>query len=137
MSSFKHLLAAQLQDPEVRMGYEDAQRRKRVVVELVQARRSQGLLQREVAERMGVGQSTVAGFEAGENDPRLGTLQRYARAVNRRLDFFVTTPIDSRFCEYSTPEASFGASWSDGGRPVSGTLQASGDSSRADFALAG
>lgn len=136
MSSFKELLASQLQDPSVRNGYEDARRRKRLIAELAEARRGQGLTQVEVAARMGVGQSTIAGFEAGESDPRLGTLQRYARAVNRRIDVFVTTPADARFVVYAPPTASHPTMWSHEGEPVTGTLKVPGESTRADFARA-
>src|SRR5450830_729752 len=48
---------------------------------LIQARHEQGLTQQEVADRMGVTQPTVAGFERYDNDPRLSTVRRYAHAV--------------------------------------------------------
>lgn len=136
MSSFKKLLATKLRDPEIRAAYEDAQRRRRLIKELVEARREQLLTQTDVARRMGVGQSTVAGFEAGQADPRIGTLQRYARAVNRRLDVFVTTPADVRFAERLDQGTSYSTAWARGGQPVVGTLKTPGESTRADFATA-
>lgn len=57
-----------------------------VVEQLVRRRRGLGLRQLDVAERMGVRQGTVAEFERrGGLDPRIGTLERYARAVESRL----------------------------------------------------
>lgn len=66
---------------------EIAERRREVIAELVAARREQGLSQTVVAARMGTSQSVVARLEAGEVDARLSTLQRYANAVSRQLDF--------------------------------------------------
>lgn len=57
---------------------------------LVAARVGSGLTQTEVARRMGVRQPTVSAFEADDSNPRLETLQRYARAVRCRIEFRVT-----------------------------------------------
>ncbi|HEV2088532.1 MAG TPA: helix-turn-helix transcriptional regulator [Cryptosporangiaceae bacterium] len=65
---------------------EMAERRLVTVADLVAHRRSVGLSQTEVAARMGTSQSTVARLESGDVDPRLSTLERYARAVGRTLD---------------------------------------------------
>ena len=58
---------------------------------LIQARKEAGLLQRDVAETMGVKQPTVAAFESQDNDPRLSTLRRYALAVGASVEHRVTT----------------------------------------------
>ena len=65
---------------------EIADRRARVIDDLVRARRRQGLSQTDVATRMGTSQSAVARLEAGDADVRLSTLERYAAAVGRELD---------------------------------------------------
>lgn len=52
---------------------------------LVRARKAARLSQREVARRMETTQSAVAKFERTGGDPRLSTLQRYARAVGAQL----------------------------------------------------
>lgn len=66
---------------------EIAERRRRVIDELASARRDQGLSQTEVAARMGTSQSVVARIESAESDVRLSTLERYAAAVGRQLDW--------------------------------------------------
>jgi predicted transcriptional regulator len=68
---------------------EMAQRRQRLLAELVARRQSAGLSQTEVAARMGTSQSSVARLEAGQADVRLSTLERYAAAVGSRLDWRV------------------------------------------------
>jgi transcriptional regulator with XRE-family HTH domain len=64
---------------------EAAERRRRVVQDLIAARRERGLSQTEVAARMGTSQSVVARLESGVLDMRLSTLERYAAAVGHDL----------------------------------------------------
>ncbi len=66
---------------------EMAERRRALVSELVERRTELGLSQTEVAARMGTSQSAVARLESGEADVRLSTLERYAAALDRRLDW--------------------------------------------------
>ena len=64
-----------------------AERRRRLIEELIDARRRLGLSQTDVAARMGTSQSAVARLEALNGDVRLSTLERYAAAVGRTVDF--------------------------------------------------
>lgn len=52
---------------------------------LIQARKDAGFSQRELAEYLGVKQSTISAFESPENNPRLSTIRRYALAVGARI----------------------------------------------------
>lgn len=83
-----------LQDPGFRAAYEDAEERHRILDKLVALRRHRGLSQRGVADRMGVRQPTVSGFETEDSDPRLSTLQRYARAVEATLRLALVIPAE-------------------------------------------
>jgi transcriptional regulator with XRE-family HTH domain len=69
---------------------EMAERRRTLAAELAARRAEQGLSQTEVAARMGTSQSAVARIESGDADVRLSTLERYAAALNRRLDWRLT-----------------------------------------------
>ena len=51
-------------------------------------RTAAGMRQRDIAERLGVGTSSVARLEAEEVNPRLNTLLRYLEAIGRTLDDF-------------------------------------------------
>ena len=64
--------------------------RRRFVADLAAQRRSAGLSQTEVAARMGTSQSAVARIESGDADVRLSTLERYAAALDRKLDWHLT-----------------------------------------------
>lgn len=63
--------------------------RRGLMEELVDLRDHHGLTQQEVADRMGVSQSAVAQFERYDANPTLGTIQRYALAVEASLDLRV------------------------------------------------
>lgn len=66
---------------------EMAERRKLLGEALAASRLGMGLSQTEVAARMGTSQSAVARVESGQGDVRLSTLERYAAALGRRLDW--------------------------------------------------
>lgn len=89
MRSMERLLE---EDAEFRAGYDDAVERERMIATLVEWRDRAGMSQKQVAKAMGVGQSTISQFE-GSTDPRLSTVQRYARAVGAKAHFLVgSTP---------------------------------------------
>ena len=69
-----------------------AVRRQALVAGIVERRRELGLSQTDVAARMGTSQSTVARLESGGADVRLTTLERYAAAVDRELDWRLRAP---------------------------------------------
>ncbi len=65
------------------------ERRRELMNELANARRARGLSQTEIAARMGTSQSAVARLERGELDARLSTVERYAAALGRTVDWQV------------------------------------------------
>ena len=99
---FEATLEKAKQDPAFRAAYEDAQERHGILDKLVGLRRALGLSQTTLAARMGVRQPTVSGFETEDSDPRLSTLQRYARAVQARLRLVLTIPADCDWISAST-----------------------------------
>ncbi len=66
-----------------------AGRRRELIAELVRARQDSDLSQTEIAARMGTTQSAVARLESGQLDARLSTLERYAAALGRTVDWQV------------------------------------------------
>ncbi|RBY75513.1 transcriptional regulator [Geodermatophilus sp. TF02-6] len=73
-----------------------ADRRRGLIEELVRARRESDLSQTEIAARMGTSQSAVARLESGGLDARLSTLERYAAALGRTVDWQVRPSEESR-----------------------------------------
>src|SRR3954469_2485114 len=66
--------------------------RRALIEELARLRRESELSQTEIAARMGTSQSAVARLESGELDERLSTLERYAAALGRSVDWQVRPP---------------------------------------------
>ena len=126
-------IAESLKDPEFRAASEDVDHRVELVETLVALRKSLGLTQSEVAERMGVKQPTVSGFESAGSDPRLSTVQRYARAVQAHCRVVVQVSID---CDWVKPSASYEGSLSRSTH-VGGDVREATWARRSSFALAG
>jgi len=57
-----------------------------VLQQLIDARKTSGLTQVEVARRMNVPPSAVVRLESGAHSPTLSTLSRYAAAIGVRLE---------------------------------------------------
>jgi transcriptional regulator with XRE-family HTH domain len=72
-------------DPSLAAAIEDARMLQELLDELVRLRKRAGLTQTDVARLMGVRQPTVSQFETESSDPRISTLQRYARAVGSQV----------------------------------------------------
>ena len=63
--------------------------------ELAERRRTLGLSQTQVAARMGTSQSAVARIENGATDVLLSTVDRYATALGRRLEWTLAEETDA------------------------------------------
>ena len=74
-------------DPEFADGLESGYAEFKVGVLLRQAREEAGLTQEEMARRLNTGKSAISRLENHASDIRLSTLERYARALGRRLTF--------------------------------------------------
>ena len=93
-------VADSMKDPEFRAASADFDRRVGLIETLVKLRKEVGLTQAQLARRMGVGQSTVSGFETEGSDPRLSTVQRYARAVEAECHVVIQV---SMSCDWIAP----------------------------------
>lgn len=104
------LLEEELAEPDFRAAYEDAHTRSTLLRHLLEARRLGTLTQGAVAERMGTTQSAISELEGGVADPRLSTLQRYARAVGCRIAAWVAPADasgDEAFAAFVSHEATY------------------------------
>ena len=75
-----------LSNPKVKAEYDALESEFALFDELLKARKQSGLTQVEIAERMGTKAPAVARLESGggrdRHSPSLGTLRRYAEAVD-------------------------------------------------------
>lgn len=69
----------------------EAARRQRLLLrELAEKREEMGLSQAEVAARMGTSQSALARLERGEGNPTLATVERYASAMGKKIEWRIS-----------------------------------------------
>jgi DNA-binding XRE family transcriptional regulator len=72
-------------NPDFPAMVEAAARGRKLLRSLADRRRELQLSQTQIAARMGTSQSALAKLEAGESDPRISTVERYALAVGEEL----------------------------------------------------
>ena len=85
MSEFKEFLNEQLQDPEFREEYENLQPEFDVIRAMVDARISQNLTQKELADKTGIDQADISKLENGTRNPSLKLLKRLADGMGMDL----------------------------------------------------
>ena len=85
MSEFNDFLNEQLQDPEFRKEWEDIQPEMDVIRAMMEARISQNLTQKELAERTGINQADISKLENGTRNPSLKLLKRLADGMDMTL----------------------------------------------------
>lgn len=94
MSEFQEFLNEQLQDDEFRKEWEDIQPEMDVIRAMVDARISQNLTQKELAERTGINQADISKLENGTRNPSLKLLKRLADGMGMtlKLEFVPKSP---------------------------------------------
>ena len=91
MSEFREFLNEQLQDEEFKREWENIQPEMDIIRALVDARISQNLTQKELAERVGMNQADISKLENGTRNPSLKLLKRLAEGMGMTLKLeFIT-----------------------------------------------
>lgn len=85
MKTLQEFLEDQLKDPEFRKEYEAIQPEMAVIRALVDARISQNLTQKQLAERTGINQADISKLENGTRNPSLNLLKRLADGLDMVL----------------------------------------------------
>lgn len=85
MSEFHEFLEEQLKDAELKKEYDDFQPEFDVIRAMVNARISQNLTQKELAERTGINQADISKLENGTRNPSLKLLKRLAEGMGMTL----------------------------------------------------
>lgn len=85
MSEFQDFLNEQLQGDEFRKEWEDMQPEMDVIRAMVDARISQNLTQKELADRTGINQADISKLENGTRNPSLKLLKRLADGMGMTL----------------------------------------------------
>ncbi len=66
---------------------EEARQRRLLLSNLAALRTHSKVSQRAIAKRVKTSQPAIARLEAGDTDPRLSTLQRYAASLGKRIEW--------------------------------------------------
>ena len=85
MRTFDDMLSNQLKDEEFRKQYEAIQPEMDVIRAIVDARTSQNLTQKELAERTGINQADISKLENGTRNPSVNLLKRLAEGMGMAL----------------------------------------------------
>jgi len=85
MKSLDNMLSEQLKDEEFRKEYEAIQPEMDVIRAIVDARTSQNLTQKELAERTGINQADISKLENGTRNPSVNLLKRLAEGMGMTL----------------------------------------------------
>lgn len=89
MTDFNKLLAEQMKAPEFRKEYEALEPEFTIKRAMIDARKANGLTQKELSKRSGIAQGDISKLENGNANPSIRTLQRLAAAMGKtlRIDF--------------------------------------------------
>ena len=85
MSSYKDYKKRALQNPEVKAEYDALQPEYDIIQAMIDARKSSGLTQKQLAERTGIAQADISKLESGNANPSLKTLQRLAAGMGMKI----------------------------------------------------
>ena len=85
MKTLNDMLSNQLKDDEFRREYEAIQPELDVIRAIVDARTSQNLTQKELAERTGINQADISKLENGTRNPSVNLLKRLADGMGMAL----------------------------------------------------
>ena len=83
-------LNKQLDDPEFKKEWEDIQPEMDVIRAIMEARISQNMTQKELAERTGINQADISKLENGTRNPSLKLLKRLADGMDMNLSLVFT-----------------------------------------------
>ncbi len=92
MSEFRELLNEQLKNPEFKKEWENIQPEMDVIRAMIDARISQNMTQKELADKTGINQADISKLENGTRNPSLKLLKRLAAGMNMELKL-VFTPL--------------------------------------------
>ena len=85
MSDFRDHLKRSLEDAEIAAEREKIQPEIQVVRALINARISENMTQKDLAEKSGIRQSNISRIESGVCSPTISTLQQLASGMGKKL----------------------------------------------------
>ena len=84
--NLKEYKKEKMKDPEFVKAYEEMQPELNVIRAMIEARTSQNLTQKQLAETTGIAQTEISRLENGTRNPSIKLLQRLAEGMGMVLD---------------------------------------------------
>ena len=85
MRTLSNYKKTQMRNPEFKKAYEECQPELDIIRAIVDARISQNLTQKELAERTGINQADISKLENGTRNPSINLLKRLAEGMDMVL----------------------------------------------------
>jgi len=85
MTTFDSFLAEELKNPEFKKEYDALEPEFAIIRAMIEARKTSGITQKQLAERTGIAQGDISKIEIGEANPTLNTLKRLASGMDMQL----------------------------------------------------
>ena len=85
MTNFNDFLNEQLKDPDFKKEYDALAPEFAIIQAIIDARKSTGMTQKDLAEKTGITQGDISRLETGSANPSLKTLQRLAEGMGMTL----------------------------------------------------
>lgn len=83
--TFHDHLKESLKDPEFKKAWDDTEAEYKLACQLIEARLSRKLSQRQLAKKVGTSQAAISRIEAMSGNPSLGFLKRLSEALGVKL----------------------------------------------------
>jgi len=85
MTAFNDFLKEKMKDPAFKAEYEALEPEFAIIQAMIDARKSGGMTQKQLAEKTGIAQGDISKLENGSANPSLRTLQRLASGMGMKL----------------------------------------------------
>ncbi len=82
---FKETLVEMLKDPEFKKEWDELEPQYQIIESLIEARNENNITQKELSRLTGITQSDISKIENGNANPSIKTLQKIAKALNKKL----------------------------------------------------
>jgi len=85
--TYKNLKNKLLKNAELKAEYDVLGPEYVIIRELIDMRIKENLTQDQLSERIGIPKSNISRFESGKHSPSLTTLMRFAKGLNKKVEF--------------------------------------------------
>ena len=85
MDDLEKHLNRKIQNPEFKAAWEDSEAEYNLIRAMIKVRKSVGLTQEQLSARTGIDQAILSRIENGKANPSIGTLQKLAKGLGKRL----------------------------------------------------